>query len=409
MREPSTADDDTFDSVVRRRRVKPELRDATAIVGIGETAYHRRGGGGTGLEMGCAAILAALDDAGLRVEDVDGISYYASFAPEAAVVAEVLGIPTLRFSAGMTGGGGGSAGVVGLAAMAVGTGTADVVVSVHVSKFVPRAPSAYFAASATAETGWFDFITNAGLIAPGQMFAIMARRHMHEFGTTREHFAEVAVSTRANASTMEAAVMRDPITFDDYFNARMISDPLCLFDYCLQTDGAAAVVTTSAERAADLRQRPVYIRGTAQGGEGAWGQGEEWLQMPDEIFASAGCRSVARDLYASAGVGPAEVDVAELYDHFTAMVIMQLEDFGFCERGEGGPFVEGGRIRRDGALPVNTHGGSHSYANLNGMTHIPEAVRQLRGTATNQVPEAEVALVSGGPGKLPMSALLLRR
>jgi len=241
------------------------------------------------------------------------------------------------------------------------------------------------------------------------MFSIMARRHMHEFGTRREHFGEVAVSNRTYASRMEAAVMRDTITLDDYLAARMISDPLCLFDYCLQTDGAAAVVTTSASRAADLRQPPVYIRGMAQGGEGVWGQGEEWLQMPDEIFASAGYRSIVPDLYASAGIGSDEIDVALLYDHFTAMVLMQLEDFGFCPRGESGPFVESGAIRQSGSIPVNTHGGSHSYANLNGMTHIPEAVRQLRGTATNQVPDAGVALVTGGPGKLPMSALILRR
>jgi acetyl-CoA acetyltransferase len=389
--------------------MKPELRDTTAIVGIGETEYNRRGKGGTALDMGCTAILAALDDAGLTVGDVDGITYYASFAPDASVIAEVLGIPALRLSAGMTGGGGGSAGSVGLAAMAIATGVADVVVTVHVSKFEPMAPASYFADAAATRGGWFDFVNNAGLIAPGQMFAIMARRHMHEFGTTRRHFAEVAVSTRDNASRMEAAVMREPITFEEYFSARMISDPFCLFDYCLQTDGAAAVVTTSAERAADLRQPPAYIRGIAQGGEGAWGQGEEWLMMPDDIFPSAGYRSVARDLYTSAGLGPADVDVAELYDHFTGMVLMELEDFGFCGRGESGPFVEDGRIRRDGTLPVNTHGGSHSYANLNGMTHIPEAVRQVRGTATNQVPDAEVVLVTGGPGKLPMSALLLRR
>lgn len=388
--------------------MKPELRDTTAIVGIGETAYTKKSQESASiLELGCEAILAAVDDAGLSIDDVDGITYYGSSEPEPAVLAEVLGIPRLRYCASMVGGGGGSAGAVGLAASAVHAGIAEVVVTLHVSK-IPTGPFAYLAGPAQ-ESSLRDFVSNAGLISPGQMFAIMARRHMHEYGTTREHFAEIALSSRDNASRMDRAVMRKPLTREEYFASRMIADPFCLYDCCLQTDGAAAVVTTSSARARDLRQPPALIRGIVQGGDGGWGTGEEWLQMSDDLFSSSGYRSLAQELYTAAGISPREVDVVQLYDHFTGMVLMQLEDFGFCGRGESGPFVAEGNIRRNGTLPVNTHGGSHSYANLNGMTHLPEAVRQIRGTATNQVPGAEVALVTGGPGKLPLSALLLRK
>jgi acetyl-CoA acetyltransferase len=197
---------------------------------------------------------------------------------------------------------------------------------------------------------------------------------------------------------------------EDYLASRMISDPFCLLDYCQETDGAAACVTTSAERARHLRHPPVLIRAAVQGGEGVWGQGEEWLQMPADYFAAAGYRAIAGDLFSAAGLGLSEIDVVELYDHFTAMVLMQLEDFGFCKLGESGPFASAGGIRwPSGELPVNTHGGSHSHVNLNGMNHIVEGVLQMRGSAVNQVAGAETVLVTGGPGKVPMSALILRK
>jgi len=154
----------------------------------------------------------------------------------------------------------------------------------------------------------------------------------------------------------------------------------------------------------------VYVRASAQGGSGSWGQAITWMGMPDEIFASSGHRSVAADLYRRAGLGPGDVDVALLYDHFTGMVLMQLEDYGLCPIGESGPFVADGNIRYlGGTIPVNTHGGNLSEAYIIGFTHVKEAVEQLRGTAVNQVPGAEVALVTGGPAPIPVSSLLLRR
>ena len=251
-------------------------------------------------------------------------------------------------------------------------------------------PGAQYSAPPSPEG---NFIQPSGLMGPGQMFAVLAQRHMHLYGTKREHFAEVAISTRANAIPRETAIMRTPLTLDDYFSARMIAEPFCLFDFCLECDGAVAVVTTSAERARDLRQPPVYVTASAHGGHGRWGQAITWMGMPDDEFASSGHRPVAERLWAMAGLGPSDVDVALLYDHFSAMVVLQLEDYGFCGIGEGGPFVADGNIRfPTGSIPVNTHGGNLSEAYIIGMTHVKEAVEQLRGTAVNQVAGARVAL-----------------
>jgi acetyl-CoA acetyltransferase len=220
----------------------------------------------------------------------------------------------------------------------------------------------------------------------------------------------VAITQRNYALTRPTALRRSPLTLDDYFNARMISDPLCLFDYTMETDGAVAAVVTSAERARDLRQPPVYIMASANGGMGRWGPAVfSYFQQPDEYFASSGHRPVARRMYEMAGVTPDDVDVALLYDHFSPMVLMQLEDYGFCGIGESGPFVAEGNIRPGGKIPVNTHGGHLSEAYIIGMTHVREAVEQLRGVAINQVPDAKIALVTGGPASLPVSGTLLRR
>jgi acetyl-CoA acetyltransferase len=219
----------------------------------------------------------------------------------------------------------------------------------------------------------------------------------------------VAISTRLNALNRPSARMRTPLTLDDYFNARMIADPLCLYDFCLETDGALAFVVTGAERARDLPHPLVTIAASAHGGSQDWGRAFLWMNMPDEVFASGGGEPVARRLYQQAGIAPADVDVALIYDHFSPMVIMQLEDYGFCPRGEGGPFVESGAIRFDGGtIPVNTHGGHLSEAYVIGMTQIREAVEQLRGVAVNQVKGARHALVTGGPAPIPVSGAILR-
>ena len=396
------------------------MRDVAAVVGVGATPYYKRGQSlpQTPLEMAGKAMLAALDDAGLTVDDVDGLALYSmGLGGDTSLFAQVMGIPEVRFTATLTGGGGGSAGSVGLAAAAIHTGMATTVVSLMtlqqaVSRFgasyAPRGkPGAQYSAPPSPEK---DFTSPSGLMGPGQMFAVLAMRHMHLYGTKREHFAEVAISSRANAITRETSIMKTPLTLDDYFNARLIAEPLCLYDFCLECDGAVAVVTTSLERAKDLRHPPVKVTASAHGGMGRWGQAITWMNMPDEYFASSGHRPVAKRLWDMAGMTAADVDVALLYDHFSPMVIMQLEDYGFCGIGEGGPFVADGNIRYGtGSIPVNTHGGNLSEAYIIGMTHVKEGVEQIRRTAVNQVADASVALVTGGPASIPTSSLLLTR
>jgi acetyl-CoA acetyltransferase len=399
------------------------LKNQTAIVGIGATPYYRRGMSAphTELSMACDTILAALDDAGLSVRDLDGFAIYSNSC-NPAQVGEVLGVPEVRFAATLTSGGGGSAGALGLASAAIISGMAEVCVTLmslqQIGRRLGRSSSDDNAPAAVSSNPYGSggvppttaFHIASGVISPGHNFSMLTRRHMHLYGTRREHFAEVAISQRENAIKRPTSLRTEPLSLEQYMNGRMISDPLCIYDYTMESDGAIAVITTSAARARDLKQRPVYIMGSTHGGAGRWGQALFNFQMPDEYFASSGHRAVARRLYDMAEVGPSDIDVALLYDHFSPMVIMQLEDYGFCPVGEGGRFVADGNIRYGtGTIPVNTHGGNLSEAYIIGMTHIREAVEQLRGTAINQVKEAEIALVTGGPATLPVSGTILRR
>lgn len=374
---------------------------------MGATPYYKRGQSvpQTLDELAEKAIIAAVADAGLQMSDVDGFAYFGG-GFDTPVLCEALGIPEVRYSAVVTGTGGGSAGCVGLAASAVISGMAETVVCVGgLQQNIQRYGTLLAAYPRTPENAFF---MTSGLVSPGHMFALLARRHMHMYGTQREHFGEVAVSTRANAVRHPDALMRKPLTLDEYMAAPLIADPHCLYDFCLESDGCVAVVVTSAQRARDLPQRPVYVRAAAQGGSSDWGRSMYWMNMPDEVFASSGHATVARQLYEMADLGPRDIDVALLFDHFSSQVIMQLEDYGFCKRGEGGPFVATGAIRHvGGSIPVNTHGGHLSSAYLWGMTHVREAVYQLRGSAVNQVRGAQFALVTGGPASVPVSALIL--
>jgi acetyl-CoA acetyltransferase len=383
------------------------MYDQTAIVGLGSTPYYRRGASApqTLEELVGKSILAATADAGLNIRDIDGFAYFAGGFDTGALT-ETLGIPEIRFSATLTGTGGGSAGAIGLAAAAIVSGQAEVVVCVGGNQQGAQRFGAITSAyPATPENAFFSA---SGLVGPGHMFALLARRHMHLYGTTRDDFAEVALSTRANAVTNPNATLRKPLTREDYFAAPMLADPHCLYDFCLENDGAIAVIVTSAARARDLRHKPVRVLASCHGGSRDWGRSIYWMNMPDETFASSGHATVAKRLYAAAGLGPKDIDVAQIYDHFTSQVIMQLEDYGFCGKGEGGPFVRSGAIRYDGgSLPVNTDGGQLSCGYVWGMTHVREAIEQLRGVAVNQVADAQVALVTGGPSIVPVSGLIL--
>jgi acetyl-CoA acetyltransferase len=396
--------------------LEPNIKDKTAIVGVGATQYYRRGDSfpKTLYQLIGEAVIAAAADAGISVEDIDGFAYYSGAssgyaeAMDTATIMETLGIPEVTFTAALTNGGGGSAGAIGLAAAAILAGDAKYVVSIMALQQIKQRLGSSFAALApTAET---SFVQPSGLVGPGHLMSLLARRHMHKFGTRREAFAEIAISTRENARNRPTALLREPMTLQDYFNARMISEPLCLYDFCLESDGAIAVITTSAERAKDCKQKPIYVVGSTHGGDVAWGRAFMGMQMPDDTFTTSGHGPVAKRLYEKTGLGPADIDVALIYDHFTPMVLMQIEDYGFCKKGEGGAFVESGAIRyKGGSIPVNTHGGQLSEAYIIGMTQIREAVEQLRGVAVNQVADAEIALVTGGPAPIPVSGLILRR
>jgi len=374
------------------------LRDRACVVGIGRSAYAKRGGlahEGT-LRLALQAIGDACADAGLDPKDIDGFSSYSDDAAAPSTLSMALGTRRVRYAGMVWGGGGaGMGGAFANAAMAVATGVAESVVVLR---------------SITQGDLRFGQSLPFGLMSPAQMFALPARRHMHVYGTTIDHFGEVAVNGRRNAVTNPDALFRDELTVDDHHRSRMISDPLRLYDCCMEADGAAAVIVTAAERARDLRQRPVYVMGASMAGGYRWGEGIlSGHNMPAVDYPTAGQRSTAEEVYRQAGVGPADVDVALIYDHFTPMVLMGLEDFGFCPRGESGPFVADGNIRREGSLPVNTHGGNLSEVYLHGMTHVLEAVRQLRGTAANQIDGAEVALVVAGAGPTPTGSILFRR
>jgi acetyl-CoA acetyltransferase len=394
------------------------------VVGVGATDYYRRGQSvpQSTMEMAIKATLAALDDAGLTKDDLDGFALYSGAPVDPGAMAKEMGIGQVGFAASLTSGGGGAAGSIGLAAAAINAGMANVVVSLMTLQQAARrlggssaGPRQFAQAAGGAYGGGVSvppataFSAPAGMGSPGHNFSMVTQRHMHQYGTKREHLAEICINQRNNALTRPKALMKTPLTLDEYFNARMISDPLCLFDYTMESDGAVAVITTSVERAKDLRHPPAVIAGSVAGGHTDNYSLLGWWQQKGNEFASSGHRNVAKQLYEMAGVGPEDIDVACFYDHFSPMVLMQVEDYGLCPIGEGGPFIADGNIRLGGKVPVNTHGGNLSEAYIIGMTHIVECVEQIRGTAINQVEGAEYALCTGGPAVIPMSGSILRK
>jgi acetyl-CoA acetyltransferase len=400
------------------------MRDKCAVVGVGATDYYRRGQSvpQTMMEMAIKATKAALDDAGLVPQDIDGFALYSMAPIDPGAMAKEMGVGEVGFSATLTSGGGGAAASVGLAAAAIVAGMADVVVSLMTLQQAnmrfggtSSGPRLLAAGGGGAYGGAMTvppetaFTAPAGMGSPGHNFSMLTQRHMHDYGTKREHLAEICISQRNNALNRPKALFKTALTSEDYFNARMISDPLCLFDYTMESDGAVAVITTSVERAKDLRQPPAIIAGSVGGCHTDDYSLLGWWQQPAELFASSGHRAVAKRLYAMAGVGPEDIDVACLYDHFSPMVLMQVEDYGFCPIGEGGPFIADGNIRLGGKIPVNTHGGNLSEAYIIGMTHLVEAVEQVRGTAINQVPDCAYSLCTGGPAVIPMSGTIFRK
>jgi acetyl-CoA acetyltransferase len=365
-------------------------RGKTAIVGAAESDLGEVGPGFTPLDLIGQAAERALADAGLSREDVDGLFSASAYYSMATVSAgEYLGIRP-RYSDATNMGGSSFVSHLLHAAAALEAGLCEVALVAYAS--TQRSGGGFRGASDPPN----PYETPYGPRYPVSMYALAASRHMHEYGTTREQLAEVAVAAREWAKLNPKAFKRDPLTVEDVLASRMISSPLSLLDCCLVTDGGGALVVTSGERAKDLRKAPVYLLGA---GEAHWHRNIS--QMPD-LTVSAAVDS-GRRAYEMAGVGPADVHVAMLYDAFTITPILFLEDLGFCEKGEGGTFVEGGRIAPGGELPVNTNGGglSYNHPGMYGLLLLIEAVRQLRGECRErQVKGAEVALAHGNGGVL---------
>ncbi|MDX3690535.1 lipid-transfer protein [Streptomyces europaeiscabiei] len=381
-------------------RTKDRLGGRAAIVGIGATDFSKDSGRSE-LRLAVEAVRAALDDAGLAPADVDGMVTFTMDTSPEITVAQAAGIGELSFFSRVHYGGGAACATVQQAALAVATGVAEVVVCYRAfnERSGRRFGSGVRHREPSAEGVALGWTLPFGLLTPASWVAMAAQRYLYAYGLTPEAFGHVAVVDRKHAATNPAAYFHNrPITLDEHAASRWIVEPLRLLDCCQETDGGQALVVTSLERARDLPKPPIVVVAAAQGAGRAQQQMTGFYDSDLTGLPEMGV--VARQLRRTSGLGPDDIDVGILYDHFTPFVLMQLEEFGFCGPGEAADFVAEER------LPLNTHGGQLGEAYLHGMNGIAEAVRQLRGTSVNQVPGAERALVTAGTG-VPTSGLVL--
>jgi 17-hydroxy-3-oxo-4-pregnene-20-carboxyl-CoA lyase len=387
------------------------LSGKAAIVGIGATDFSKDSGRSE-LRLAAEAVLDALDDAGLSPSDVDGLTTFTMDSNTEVAVARAAGIGELKFFSKIHYGGGAACATVQQAAMAVATGVADVVVAYRA--FNERSGMRFGqvqtrlvgdgGAQADSTTADNAFSYPHGLSTPAAQVAMIAQRYMHLSGATSRDFGVISVADRKHAAKNPKAYFYEkPITIEDHQNSRWIAEPLRLLDCCQETDGAVAIVVTSAERARDLKHRPAIIEAASQG------------SSPDQYTMVSYYRPelglpemgvVGQQLWQQSGLSPADIQTAVLYDHFTPFTLIQLEELGFCGRGEAKDFIADGAIEVGGRLPINTHGGQLGEAYIHGMNGIAEGVRQLRGTSVNPVPDVEHVLVTAGTG-VPTSGLIL--
>lgn len=379
------------------------LRDRAALTGLGATRFSRDSGVSVA-RLALQACTAAIADAGLTRDDVDGlVCFHDNDSSPTRDVATALQLPALRWWSDASVGGNFACAAVAQAAMAIATGMARHVLVYRAMNGRSGKRMGQFGGGRS--TGAYQFLAPYGFSTPAQIFGMFARRHMHEYGTTKEDLGHVALTMRAHAALNERAVMRDPLTMQQYLSARMIADPFSLFDCCQETDGAVALLLSPADESRDMPHPPVYVHAAVHGaGTSPRLPFDRWDDFARSCFSRLG-----DELFAKSAYERADVDVACLYDAFTFEILHQLEEIGFCKPGEAGGFVREGGIRLGGALPVNPHGGLLSEGYIHGLNHSLEAVSQLRGAAgERQVPDAEVALVTAY-GFVSGGLMLLRR
>ena len=384
------------------------MKNAAAIAGIGLTEFSKKSGVSE-LSLAAQCIKAACDDAGLDPSEVDGLVSYTLDSTDEIEVARAVGTGDLKMFSKINYGGGAAVGTIHQAVMAIATGSADNVVCYRAMNGrsghrMGQGVSGNIVSSDLIHWSWYMAY---GMLTPGSWIAMIANKYMHDYGVTAEDLGRVAISQRNYALNNERAFFyQKPLTMEEYLASKMVAEPLRLYDFCQETDGGCAILVTSAERARDLKQKPAMIRGVVQ----ASTRGQEQMTSfyRDELTSLPEMELAAKLVYEQSGLGPEDIDAACLYDAFTSEIIMQLESFGFCGRGEGKYLVREGALDIDGRLPNNTHGGLLSEAYIHGMNNIAEAVRLVRGTSTNQPQNVNHVLVSSGVG-VPTGAMILGR
>lgn len=384
------------------------IKGKVAIAGIAETAYYKRGAADRSeFQLTVEAILAAAEDAGLDVREIDGFASYSNDRNDPPRLAAALGSKDLSFSNMFWGGGGGGgSGAVANAAAALVAGYSKYVV---VYRGLAQGQFGRFGQGSQASTvsGGPAFTQPYGLMSPAQTFAMRVRRFMHDHNIGHAPQRAIAMASYYHAQFNPRAVMHGrPLSEEDYDNSRWIVEPFRLFDCCMENDGAAAVILTTSERARDLRQKPAYLMAASQGSD--YRQAAFAHNAPD--YGTSNFKTVAARLYGQAGIGPKDVDVCQSYENFTGGVMMSLVEHGFCAPDEVEEFMTLDNFKVDGGkLPLNTSGGNLAECYMHGLELITEAVRQLRGTSTAQVKDAGISMVCSGPMVQPVSSLILHR
>ncbi len=383
------------------------LKDEAAIAGIGVTEFSKASGVSE-LNLAAQCVTAACEDAGIAPSELDGFVSYTLDSSDEIEVARAVGAGDLTFFSKINYGGGAAVGTIAQAAMAVATGQAKNVVCYRAmngrsGKRMGQGVSGDIVTSDLVHWSWY---MTYGMLIPGSWIAMIAHKYMHRYGVTREDLGRVAISQRNYAlNNPRAAGYGKPLDMQTYLARDPIAYPLCLYDFCQETDGGCAILVTSSERARDLRTRPAVIRAVTQAS--SRGQEQMTSYYRDQMDTLPEMELAASRVYAMSGLGPDAIDAACLYDAFTSEIIMQLESFGFCGAGEGKELVRDGALDIDGRLPNNTHGGLLSEGYIHGMNNIAEAVRLVRGESVNQPPKSvEHVLVSSGVG-VPTGAMIL--